>query len=253
LIFFRQVFRSLRVVFIFLFGMLELVIKRPHTRPERAAWLSKFCGQLLRAANMTYSVVGTPPQHGAIISNHLNFTDILVHSAIHPVVFVSKAELRKTPVLGWVSMMSGTQYVERGAGGSAEKAAQGMAKGFRDGLPIVFFPEGTTGTGEVPAMPFRSGLIAQTLDAQQPMTPAFIHYDVSQEDLAAGRSARGNIFWGPETLLNRLWAITALKSIHATIYFASEPIVFTQAALANRKIAAAACRDAVRALAVPLQ
>lgn len=253
MIFFRQVFRSLRVVFIFLFGMLELLIKRPHSRPERAAWLSKFCGQLLRAANMTYTMVGPAPTQGAIISNHLNFTDILVHSAVHPVVFVSKIELRKTPILGWVSMMSGTQYVERGSGGSAQRAAEGMAKGFRDGLPIVFFPEGTTGTGEVPAMPFRSGLLAQTLEAGQPITAAFVHYEVSAEDLAAGRSARKNIFWGKETLLNRLWEITALKKIHATIYFAPEPITFSEAAIANRKVAAAESRNAVRALAVPLQ
>jgi 1-acyl-sn-glycerol-3-phosphate acyltransferase len=253
LIFFQQLFRSARVIFIFLYGMVELTIKRPRTRPERAAWLSVFCNRILRAANITYESHGPVPMEGGVISNHLNFTDILVHSAMRPCVFVSKAELRKVPVLGWISMMSGTQYVERGAGGSAQKAGEGMAKGFRDGLPIVFFPEGTTGTGVEPVMTFRSGLLAYTLDADQPITAAFIHYDVSAEDFAAGRTAQRDIFWGTQGMLNRLWAITGVKHAHITIHYAPEPIAFSEGALKNRKIAAVEAHDAVKALAVPLQ
>ncbi len=251
--FFRKLYRATRVVLTFLFGMIELTIKRPHSRPERAAWLSKFCKKLLATSDITYSVVGPVPGSGAIISNHLNYSDILVHSAIHPVVFVSKAELRRTPVLGWVSMMAGTFYVERGAGGSAAKAAEGMAKAFRDNIPLVFFPEGQTTTGEQPTIPFRSGLLAQTLLANEPITAAFIHYDLAPEALAAGYTAVKDVHWGTQSLLSHLWTQTGIASMHITIYFADAPIVFSEAALANRRIAAAEAREAVRALAVPLQ
>src|SRR3978361_2382607 len=132
----------------FLYGALELAVTRPKTRPQRAAWLSRFSGRVLRAMQVTYSVNGPVPTQGAVISNHLTFLDILLHSAIRPCVFVAKVELRSTPLLGWMSMMSGTVYVARGRGGSATKAAEGMAKGVRDGLPVVFFPEGTTTVGD---------------------------------------------------------------------------------------------------------
>ena len=172
---------------------------------------------------------------------------------MRPCVFVSKIELRRTPVFGWISMMAGTQYVERGAGGSAERAAQGMAKGFRDGIPIVFFPEGTTGTGDPVLLPFRSGLLAQTLEAGQPLTAAFIHYDVSDEDLASGYIPRKDIHWGKESLPAHLWKQCGIKKTNIHVRFAAEPIAFSEAALANRKIAAREAQAAVMALSVPMQ
>ncbi|MEO6922410.1 MAG: lysophospholipid acyltransferase family protein [Bryocella sp.] len=246
--FFRRFFRVSYVVILFLLGALELLVTRPKTRPERAAWLSRFAKRLLRCFDLKFSLVGTPPPSGAVLSNHLTFFDILVHSAVRPTVFVSKAELRKTPLLGWMSMMAGTIYVVRGGGGSAAKAAQGMAEGFRDGIPVTFFPEGTTGTGDQIVMPFRSGLIAQTLEAEEPMRAAFVRYDLSERDLAAGHTARQDIHWGTQTLPQLVWAFAGLHELQASVFYAAEPIDFTPQALANRKIAAAEARTAVRAL-----
>jgi 1-acyl-sn-glycerol-3-phosphate acyltransferase len=246
--FLRRFFRTFWVITLFILAAIELLIMRPRTRPERAAWLGRFSNRLLKAFGVTYTVVDTPPESGAVISNHLTFFDILLHSAIRPTVFVSKAELRKTPLLGWMSMMSGTVYVVRGGGGSAEKAAEGMAKGFRDGLPVTFFPEGTTGTGDEIVLPFRSGLIAQTIEADAPMRTAFVHYELSARDLAAGHTAKQDIHWGPQSLQSLVWAFVGLHNLHATVRFGAEPIQFSAAAIANRKIAAVEARAAVLAL-----
>ncbi len=243
--FFRTVWRAFVVVAYFLYAAVELVIARPRTRPQRAAWLSRFCGRVLRAMDVTYTTDGTVPQQGAVISNHLTFLDILLHSAMRPCVFVSKMELRSTPLLGWMSMMSGTVYVARGRGGSASKAAEGMAKGFRDGLPVVFFPEGTTGVGDEAAMPFRSGLLAQAIDADAQVTPGFITYVLSQSDIAAGRTLRNDVHWGPQTLLVQIWRFLSLHRLHAHVEFADQPVSFSPAAIADRKTAAIEARVAV--------
>jgi len=244
----RKLYRALKVIAHFSYASLELAVTRPHTRAERAAWLSTFCRRVLRSMDVTYDIVGDIPMTGAVISNHLTYLDILIHSAMRPCVFVSKMELRKTPLLGWMSMMSGTVYVARGAGGSAAKAAEGMAKGFRDGLPVVFFPEGTTGVGDVPAMPFRSGLIAQTIDAGAPMRAAFIRYTLSPVDAAEGKTLRQHVHWGPESLLTHLWGFVGLHELHATIKFSDQPIKFSEAAVKDRKIAAEEARATVMAL-----
>jgi 1-acyl-sn-glycerol-3-phosphate acyltransferase len=243
--FFRNVWRACVVVVYFLYAAVELAITRPRTRPERAAWLSRFCNRVLRAVGVTYTVNGTIPQQGAIISNHLTYIDILLQSAIHPVVFVSKMELRSTPLLGWMSMMSGTVYVARGAGGSASKAAEGMAKGFRDGLPVVFFPEGTTGVGDETVLPLRSGLLAQAIDAGAPVYASFITYSLSARDKAAGKTLRQDVHWGPQGLVEHIWAFLSLHGLHATVQFADAPIAFSEAAVKNRKIAAVEARDAL--------
>ena len=245
----RTLYRTTKVVAHFAYATVELAITQPKTRADRAAWLSHFCARVLRSMDVTYDIVGPMPMSGAVISNHLTYLDILLHSAMRPCVFVSKIELRKTPLLGWMSFMSGTVYVTRGAGGSAAKAAEGMAKGFRDGLPVVFFPEGTTGVGDEPAMSFRSGLIAQTIDAGEPMRAGFIRYQLSPKDIAAGKTLRNDVHWGPQTLPAHLWGFMGLHALHATVHFAAEPIAFSEAAVANRKVAAEEARHAVAALA----
>ena len=223
----------------------EVVIKRPRSRPERAAWLGRLCTRVLAAADIRAVTEGPVPMSGAVISNHLTFLDILVHSSLRPCVFVSKAELRKTPLLGWISMMAGTVYVERGAGGSAAKAAEGMGKGFRDGLPVTFFPEGTTGTGDVLLLPFRSGLIAQAMAAGAPITPAFIHYELSPADIARGRTTRDDIHWGEQSLVTLMWRLLRLEYVVVTARFAENPIAFSPAAVEDRKIAAEEAQIAV--------
>jgi 1-acyl-sn-glycerol-3-phosphate acyltransferase len=247
--FFRNAWRAIVVVSMFLYAAAELVITRPHSRPDRAAWLSRFCGRVLRAVNVSCTTLGPVPMHGAVISNHLTFIDIVLHSAIRPCVFVSKIELRSTPLLGWMSMMSGTVYVARGAGGSASKAAEGMAKGFRDGLPVVFFPEGTTGLGHQLVMPFRTGLLAQALEAGAPVTPGFLHYTLSPRDLAAGKTLGHDVHWGDQSMLRHIWSFLSLHDLHATIHFAAEPISFSPEAFADRKIAALEAQAAVTRLA----
>ncbi len=225
------------------------MIQRPRTRPERAAWLSRFCQRVLRAMGVQYETAGPVPQSGAVISNHLTFFDILLHSALRPCVFVSKAELRKTPLLGWMSFMSGTVYVTRGGGGSAVAAAEGMAKGFRDGLPVVFFPEGTTGTGDPVLLPFRSGLLAQTIAAEAPMWPAYISYSLSKRDQGEGRTLQNDLFWGTQTMAQMMWRFLSLHQLHATVHFGEHPIAFSPAAVADRKVAAVEARAAVGTLA----
>jgi lyso-ornithine lipid O-acyltransferase len=246
---FRRLYRAIKVIAHFSYGTVELAITRPKTRAARAAWLSHFCARLARSMEIRLNVVGPVPMQDAIISNHLTYVDIVLHAAARPCVFVSKIELRSTPLLGWMSMMSGTVYVARGFGGSAAKAAEGMAKGLRDGLPVVFFPEGTTGVGDEPTLPFRSGLLMQTLEAEVPIVPAFISYELSPKDVAAGRTLRNDVHWGPQSLPAHMWAFFGLHELKATIRFAESAIVFSKEALANRKIAAVEAQEAVVALA----
>ena len=244
----RKLYHAVAIAFAFAWSMAEVAIQRPRTRAARAAWLSRLCGRLMRTMDMSVTTLGPVPTQGAVISNHLSYTDVLLHSASRPCVFVAKAELRQTPILGWCSMMAGTVYVSRGAGGSAARAGEEMAAGFRDGLPVVFFPEGTTGLGDEPAMPFRSGLLSQTLAAGAPITAAFVRYQLSARDLARGKTVRADVAWGPETLLQNMWKLFGLRSMTGTIEYAAQPIAFSEAALTDRKLAAIEAHAAVAAL-----
>ena len=249
----HRLWRLLALTAILALSLLEVLFTNPRTRALRALWLSRICRRLIRLYRVTVTTIGPVPACGAVISNHLSYVDIAVHASTRPCVFVSKIELRSTPIFGWVSRMAGTVYVDRSSGRSALKAGDRMVKGFRDGLPVVFFPEGTTGVGDLPTLPFHGGLIAMAIAAGQPVTAAFIHYELSPEDLLRGRSTRNDVHWSTQTLFRHVWNYSSLSGLHATIRFAPEPIAFSPAAITNRKLAAREAQAAVNALAVTVQ
>ena len=248
MLFFRKLLRGTKVIWAFGRSLTELFLRRPKTRRDRAAWLTEFCRRVLRAADVTWSAAGPVPMQGAVVTNHLTYVDILVHAALRPCSFVSAIEIRRWPLIGWISMMAGTVYVTRGGGGSAAKAAGGMADGFRDGLPVVFFPEGGTSVGDQPLQPLHTGLLAAALEEGAPVTAGFLRYKLSAEDERAGRTTRHDVHWGKQTLPAHLWNLLGLHAVEASIRFAPGPIPFSPGAFQDRKIAAIETEQAILAL-----
>jgi 1-acyl-sn-glycerol-3-phosphate acyltransferase len=243
--FFRAMGRTLRLVGMFVVAGTELAVKRPATREQRADWLHRFCARAMCGMGIEISVEGEFPERGAVISNHLSYLDIVVFAALHPCVFVSKAEIAKWPVVGWMTTMSGTVYVERGHGGSAIKARRGMQAAVDAGLPVVFFPEGTTTNGSH-LLKFHSGLLAQVMD-ESPVTAAYLRYSFAEEN-GPGVSVGDDVcYWGNRNMLAHIFKFLGLRGVRAEVRFAEEPIVFSSDRL-HRKMAAVEARAAVRML-----
>jgi 1-acyl-sn-glycerol-3-phosphate acyltransferase len=222
----------------------ELLVKRPETREARANWLHRFAARAIRGLAIEVEVAGTFPEHGAVISNHLGYLDIVVFAALHPCVFVSKAELQEVPVLGWMTTMAGTVYVARGHGGSAVKARSGMQAAADAGLPVVFFPEGTTTNGSE-MLRFHSGLLAQAMETGMPVTAAFLSYS-----LPAGNNATvadDVCYWGDAQMLPHIFKLLGLRGLKVKVRFAERPIKFSSDVM-HRKLAATEARVAVATL-----
>jgi lyso-ornithine lipid O-acyltransferase len=224
----------------------ELAVKRPSTREARADWLHRFCARALRGLGIEVTVVGRFPEGGAVISNHLSYLDIVVFAALHPCVFVSKAEIRSWPVVGWMTTMAGSVYVERGHGGSAMKARKGMQRAVDAGLPVVFFPEGTTSNGSG-LLKFHSGLLAQMLEGGAPVTAAYVSYSFAMSN-GSGVSVEDDVcYWGDRNMLGHIFTFLGLRGVRAEVRFAEAPIVFSSDTL-HRKQAALEAWSAVAAL-----
>jgi 1-acyl-sn-glycerol-3-phosphate acyltransferase len=78
--------------------------------------------------------------------------------------------------------------------------------------------------------------------------PGFIRYEVSEQDRAQGKSARNDVHWSKQTLIQHLWNFLGLRGVHAEVRFADEPVEFSTAAYEDRKIAAVEAREAVLAV-----
>jgi lyso-ornithine lipid O-acyltransferase len=240
----RSCIRILLLVLLFAYGVVSLLIRRPRTRAARAEWLHHFSILLLRRLGITARQRGTYPASGVVISNHMGYLDIITFAALHRCVFVAKSDIASWPVIGWMTTMSGTVYVERGRGGSAQRAQADLAAVAQENVPIVFFPEGTSSDGDT-VLPFRSGLLANCLAARQTVTAACVHYRLTRDNgpgVAIGTSVA---YWDDTPLPLHIFRLLGLRGIEIEVTFSDAPIAFSPAALSDRRIAATEARTAV--------
>jgi 1-acyl-sn-glycerol-3-phosphate acyltransferase len=193
-------------------------------------------------------VEGVFPERGAVISNHLSYLDIVVFASLHRCVFVSKEEVGRWPVVGWMTTMSGTVYVARGHGGSAMRARKGMQAALDAGLPVVFFPEGTTSNGSQ-LLKFHSGLLSQVTAGGAPVIAAYLRYSFVEDNGPDVSVANDVCYWGDRNMLAHIFKFLGLRGVRAEVRFAEEPIAFSSDGL-HRKMAAVEARSAVAALAL---
>jgi len=243
--FWRSAGRGLKLTSLFAYASLELIVKRPATRQQRAEWLHQFCTRVLRGMGVAVRLHGTFPERGVVIANHLGYLDVIAFAALHRCIFVAKSEIREWPFMGWLTSMAGTVYVERGRGGSAARAKTGTQAAADAGLPLVFFPEGTTSLGET-VLKFHTGLLMQAIEADQPITAAHIRYRLTEEN-GPDVSLADVCFWDETPLVVHVFRLLAVRGIEVEVRFGESPIAFSASA-EHRKIAAEEARAAVMKL-----
>lgn len=159
-----------------------------------------------------------PLRHGTVlIANHVSWLDILLLAGAADAIFVSKAEVARTPLVGWLAALNDTIFVERSA--RADIAAQVDAiRSALGGRPVTIFPEGTTGDGRT-LLPFKPTLLA-ALDPPPPgirVQPVRLDYGDATSDVA----------WvGDEPGLRNIRRILSRRSFPVTLAFA-DPFVPT--------------------------
>lgn len=79
----------------------------------RALWLQRHSRRVLKIFRLEASVEGPVPTRGLLVSNHLGYLDVFVLASIAPVMLVAKREIKSWPVVGWLTQMAGTLFVDR--------------------------------------------------------------------------------------------------------------------------------------------
>ena len=205
---------------------------------ERAQWLHRWCGFLLRRLSIEVQVRGEIPARGLVVSNHLSYLDILVFSALTPCAFVSKKEVRGWPVFGLFAAIAGTIFVDRSRPQLAQKTIAEMQETLRSGVRVVLFPEGTS-TGGDQVLPFKPALFESAVETRQTINAAYIAYRLVKEDPAAVAC-----YWGEMTFAPHLLRLLAEPQVTVVVRFDGRPELFS-----DRKTAAERLHQAVVLLA----
>ena len=109
-----------------------------------------------------------------MVANHQSLADIIVlYQMKSQFKWVAKESLFKIPVLGWNMSLAKHIKLERGNFSSIKKVYHEAAKWLRQGMSVLFFPEGTRSeTGEIGE--FQNGAFKLAIKEKIPVLPILI-------------------------------------------------------------------------------
>lgn len=153
---------------------------------RRSPWPRIFLAWVGRCAGMRVRPEGRPLESRVLfLANHLSWLDIMLIAGASGAAFVSKEEVARWPVVGWLARLNGTIFVERRQRGAVRDQAEALREALAGGKPVALFPEGTT-EGGAHVLPFRPSLLAAlypSLPAVR-VQPVAIDYGAAANDIA---------------------------------------------------------------------
>ncbi len=185
-----------------------------HDYMAKSKWLQKWCQRTLRAMNVHYTVEGTIPQHGMLASTHVSYVDVLIIGAVTPSVFVAKSQVRKWPIVGFVTNLAGTLYVSREHKGDVRRIVDEFKPYINAGILAVVFPEGTS-TDSHTVRPFYSSLFEPAVQGNFPVTSAWVGYTVKPPF----KSETHVCFWGDMGFAPHLIRLLSTTGVEAKLIF----------------------------------
>jgi 1-acyl-sn-glycerol-3-phosphate acyltransferase len=155
--------------------------KQPNN-PANTRYIQYFCRKLCQVFNVQVQIHGDMPKMPALwISNHVSWLDVAVLGASARVFFLSKAEVKAWPILGSLARFGGTLFIQRGSGDS-QRIRQQITDFLKQDIPVLFFPEATTGDG-TRMRKVHGRLLQAAIDAQRPVQMCVLCYVNTQGQL----------------------------------------------------------------------
>ena len=161
-------------------------------------------------------VVKGEPAKGPVlmVANHVSWLDILLLASVANPRFLSKAEVRKWPLIGWAGQQIDTLFIKRGERSASEAASAGIAEGLVQGNRILIFPEGTTTEGKV-VKRLHARLFGAAINTSSPVQPIVVHYTDDNDSLATSDRIH---FVGEQSLVRNVWLLLGCENPTAYVY-----------------------------------
>jgi 1-acyl-sn-glycerol-3-phosphate acyltransferase len=151
-----------------------------------------------------------------IIANHTGYVDGIVLGGIFPILFVSKREVKRWPIIGQWNVLCGSIFINRQRKDLVGSLVHEMTRKLKQEANILLFPEGTSTNGEK-MLPFQTVPLAAPLRSRSIIVPVTITYK-SIDDQPVGMLNRDLIYWyGDMDFVSHFWRLLALRSIEVLV------------------------------------
>ena len=108
------------------------------------------------------------------VANHESYADIFLISHLPwEMKWLSKAEIMRLPLMGWMMKMAGDIPVVRGEARSRVDALLGIRDRLRKKVSVMIMPEGTRSRSDE-MLPFRDGAFRIAIEEQVPILPIVV-------------------------------------------------------------------------------
>lgn len=139
------------------------------------SWSSQLLA-ILRIQLKVHGALTTMPAQGVLlVANHISWADIFLINSAHPAHFISKAEVRDWPIVGWLSVVIGTFFIERSRKRDTHRMNHAIQDALKNGKLIAVFPEGTTSDGSK-MRHFHTSLLQAAVACESLIQPLAIRY-----------------------------------------------------------------------------
>lgn len=151
-----------------------------------------------------------------IVSNHLGYLDGIVLASLFPVIFVTKRQVKRWPVIGQLLTLLGIIFVDRENKNDILRVVNRLFKTLRKKTNVLVFPEGTSTNGEK-LLPFQSSFFAGPLMAHAAVVPVTLTYTfIDQQPVSAAN--RNRIYWyGDMSFAPHVWDLLAARRIEVSV------------------------------------
>lgn len=191
----------------------------------RARWNSRvfraWSGFNLALIGARIEVVGKAPEAPFfLVCNHLSYIDILVLASLLDAVFVSKAEVREWPLMGWACRLVRTIFIQREMKRDLPRVLGEIEERMQHGQGVVVFPEGTSSAGsDLP--PFRPPLLETAARGGIAVDFASLAYRALAGENPAWQSI---CWWADMNFPDHFFRLLAMPGFEVALVFGSEPI-----------------------------
>ena len=181
-----------------------------------------FCRVLLGLLRIRVLRDGAPGSNARlVVANHVSWTDILVFGSLEPLCFLAKREVGSWPLIGTLSRLQGTVYVDRSRRRTIPAVNRTMADRLGQDRSVLLFPEGTThdGTRRGRFLTSHLGCLRDWLRG------APVLGECSVQAVALAYSDPAAAWLGDATLLPHLWAMLRRPPMTCTVSYGRDRAV----------------------------
>lgn len=251
----REYYRIFKALFFFAVLLPPTIIFKKLKLPGYKAWPPLVHRSICNALNVKVKTFGNPLEGPPtlFVCNHVSWIDIIVLGHVIKACFIAKKEMIDWPVLGYLSSLQRTIFIDRERRSEIAEQRKEMQDRMHNGDNLILFPEGTTSDGGR-VLPFKSSLFGVTETAMhlqpdeqgriqelmvQPVTIVYKRIN----NMPTIRSSRPSVAWyGDIEMGTHVRGVLNLLKIEVEVHF-HEPV--SRNLFKTRKELAAYCERTI--------